>query len=81
MHQPTEITRYFKVSRHDLAYLKFIVEAYEGLATFSTADRKTCTIAITYYSYFTEDLNALLESIGTEIAIKEVSDTEFSSHA
>lgn len=81
MYQPTEITRFFQVPRHDLAYLKFIVEAYEGLATLSTADRKTSTVVITYNSYFAETLDALLKSLGTEIAIKEVSATEFSSHA
>lgn len=81
MYQPTEITRYFQVARHDLAYLKFIVEAHEGIATLSTADRKTSTVAITYHRYFAEELNSLLESLGTEIAIKEVPDTEFSSHA
>lgn len=81
MYQPIEITRYFQVARRDLVYLKFIVEAHEGIATLSTADRETGTVAITYFSYFTEEINSLLKSIGTEIAIKEVSDTEFSSHA
>ncbi len=81
MYQPTEITRYFQVPRHDLAYLKFIVEAYEGLATLSTADRKTSTVVITYYSYFAQEVDPLLKSLGTEIALKEVSNREFSSHA
>lgn len=81
MYQATEITRYFQIARHDLAYLKFIVEAHEGIATLSTADRKTSTVSITYHRYFAEEINSLLESLGTEIAIKEVSDTEFSSHA
>uniref|UniRef100_A0A831UEX7 DUF4911 domain-containing protein n=1 Tax=Geobacter metallireducens TaxID=28232 RepID=A0A831UEX7_GEOME len=81
MYQATEITRYFQVARQDLAYLKFIVEAHEGIATLSTADRKTSTVAITYHRYFAEEINSLLESLGTEIAVKEVSATEFSSHA
>jgi len=79
--QTTEITRYFQIARHDLVYLKFIVEAHEGIATLSTADRRTSTVAITYHRYFAEEINSLLESLGTEIAMKEVSDTEFSSHA
>lgn len=81
MYQPIEITRYFQVARRDLVYLKFIVEAHEGIATLSTADRESGTVAITYHRYFTEEVNSLLESLGTEIAIKEVSDTEFPSHA
>ncbi len=81
MYQPTEITRYFQVPRRDLAYLKFIVEAHEGLATLSTADRETSTVVVSYFSYFTEEIGSLLESLGTEIAIKEVSDTEIFSHA
>ncbi|WP_306533912.1 DUF4911 domain-containing protein [Geobacter sp.] len=81
MYQPNEITRYFQVARRDLAYLKFIVEAHEGLATLSTADRETSTVVITYSSYFTEEMNSLLESLGTEIAMQEVSGTEISNHA
>ncbi|QSV44484.1 DUF4911 domain-containing protein [Geobacter benzoatilyticus] len=81
MYHPTEITRYFRVARNELAYLKFIVEAHEGLATLSTADRKTSTVSITYDSHFAEDIDALLKSLGTEIALKEVPNMEFHSHA
>ena len=80
MYKPTEITRYFRVPRRDLAYLKFIVEAHEGLATLSTADQKTSTIVVSYFSYFAEDINSLFESLGTEIALIEVPGTEIINH-
>ena len=31
--------RYFRVARRELVYLKFILEAYEGMSTLSTVDR------------------------------------------
>lgn len=81
MTEPTEITRHFRVDRRDLAYLKFIVESYEGLATLSTAERESAIVVITYSRHFAEDMNTLLESLGTEIAIKEVPGMEDSDHA
>lgn len=79
--EPAEIARYFRVERHDLAYLKFIVESYEGLAILSTADRETGTVVVSYPSYFAEDMDLLLKALGTEIAMKEVPGMENLDHA
>lgn len=76
-----EITRHFRVERRDLVYLKFIVEAYEGLATLSTADRERGIVVITYHRYFAEDIDALLNALGTEIALQEVTSMENLPHA
>ena len=76
-----EITRYFRVERRELVYLKFIVEAYEGLATLSTADREHGIVVISYPRHFAEDLDALLNALGTEIALQEVTGMENLPHA
>lgn len=76
-----EITRHFRVERRDLVYLKFIVEAYEGLATLSTADRERGIVVITYHRHFAEDIDALLNALGTEIALQEVTSMENLPHA
>lgn len=75
------IIRYFKVQRRDLAYLKFIVESYEGLATLSTADREGGVVVVSYSSCFAKDMGALMESLGTEIALEEVSNAGADTHA
>lgn len=81
MPELSEISRYYRVSRHDLAYLKFIVEAYEGLATLSTVERESGTVVVTYSSHFAEDVTNLMDALGTEIAIQEVPGMEVYPHA
>jgi hypothetical protein len=51
--------RYFRVGRRDLAYLKFIIEAYDGLATLSTVEREGAIVSITSPSCRAADLDQL----------------------
>ena len=45
------LARYFRVSRHDLVYLKFILEAYEGLAVLSTIEREGAIVRIGIHTF------------------------------
>jgi predicted aconitase len=64
--------RYFRVNRHDLVYLKFILEAYEGLATLSTVEREGAIVRIGYPHFSAADVDALLLALSGEIQMKEV---------
>jgi hypothetical protein len=64
--------RYFRVERHDLVYLKFILEAYEGMATLSTVEREGAIVRIGYPHFSGGDLDALLHALGKEITMTEV---------
>jgi len=64
--------RYFRVNRADLAYLKFILEAYEGLATLSTVNREGAVVRIAYPHFSSRDVDALLHALGKEIEMTEV---------
>ena len=64
--------RYFRVSRHDLVYLKFIMEAYEGLAVLSTVEREGAIVRIGYPHFCAEDVDALLLALSAEIKMTEV---------
>jgi len=64
--------RYFRVNRPDLVYLKFILEAYEGLAVLSTADREGAIVRISYPLFSKEELDLLLSALAREIAMTEV---------
>jgi len=64
--------RYFQVERHDLVYLKFILEAYEGLAVLSTVDREGAIVRIGYPHFSACDVDALLQALAGEIAMTEV---------
>jgi hypothetical protein len=64
--------RYFHVNRPDLAYLKFILEAYEGLAILSTVEREGAIVRIGYPQFSSRDVDSLLNALGKEIHMKEV---------
>ncbi len=64
--------RYFRVDRRDLVYLKFILEAYEGLAVLSTVEREGMVVRVAYPHFSATDVEALLKALAGEIAITEV---------
>ncbi len=64
--------RYFRVERRDLVYLKFILEAYEGLAVLSTVEREGAVVRIVYPHFSAADVDALLKALSEEISINEV---------
>jgi hypothetical protein len=68
----TSEARYYRVNRLDLVYLKFILEAYEGLAILSTVDREGAIVRIGYPLFSEEELDALLLSLAREIEMTEV---------
>jgi hypothetical protein len=68
----TEKVRYFRVDRKDLVFLKFILEAYEGLSTMSTADRKEGIVRISFAEWAEADIGSLLDSLAREIKLTEV---------
>jgi hypothetical protein len=68
--------RYFRVARHDLVYLKFILEAYEGLAVLSTVEREGAIVRIGYPHFSAEDVDLLLHALSGEIDLTEVPQPE-----
>jgi len=75
------ITRHFQVERSSLAYLHFILESYEGLAVMSTLDKASWTVAISCPDELATDLAALIGSLGTEIALREITEQDVHPYA
>ena len=50
-----------------MVYLKFILEAYEGMNIMSTVDNKAGIIRIGIMPGFEEDMDALLAELGTKV--------------
>jgi hypothetical protein len=65
-------SRYYQLASRDLVYMKFILEAYEGLSTMSTIDGKRGVVKVEYPVQFAEDVAALMQALATEIAVTEV---------
>jgi len=64
--------RYYRVERRDLVYLKFILEAYEGLSTLSTFDNKKGIVQLTVPLPFRDDMARLIGALQQEIDLTEV---------
>ncbi|SNB48106.1 DUF4911 domain-containing protein [Geobacter sp. DSM 9736] len=64
--------RHFRIMRRELIYLKFIMEAYEGLATLSTADKLNGIVRISYDPAFAPDVEDLLSALQQETGMVEV---------
>jgi len=67
-------SRYFQLASRDLVYMKFILEAYEGLSMMSTVDGKRGIVRVNYPLPFAGDIAALMEALATEIAVTEVTE-------
>jgi hypothetical protein len=66
------IFRYFKVVHRDMVYLKFILEAYEGMNVMSTVDNVTGIIRIAIMEGFEADMDALLAELGKQVPMEPV---------
>lgn len=64
------ICRYFKVARRDMVFLKFILEAYEGMNVMSTVDNKAGIIRIAIMPGFLEDMDGLLVELGRQVTLE-----------
>jgi len=73
------ICRYFKVAHRDMVYLKFILEAYEGMNVMSTVDNKAGIIRIAIMEGFESDMDSLLAELGRGVVMEEVEWSEVSS--
>jgi hypothetical protein len=67
-------SRYYQLASRDLVYMKFILEAYEGMSTMSTIDGKRGIVRVNYPVAFAGDVAALMEALATEIAVTEVTE-------
>ena len=66
--------RYYQLAGRDMVYMKFILEAYEGLSTMSTIDGKRGIVRVAYPLPFALDMARLMEALATEIAVSEVTE-------
>jgi hypothetical protein len=72
-HMVTLQKRYFLLHRRDLAYLKFILEAYEGLTTLSTIERmgEEAVVRLATPTPLAPELDRLIGALRAELAITE----------
>ena len=64
------VCRYFKVAHRDMVFLKFILEAYEGMNVMSTVDNKVGIIRIAIMPGFVADMDGLLAELGRQVTME-----------
>ncbi|HXE96240.1 MAG TPA: DUF4911 domain-containing protein [Dongiaceae bacterium] len=64
------VCRYFKVAHRDMVFLKFILEAYEGMNVMSTVDNKAGIIRIAIMPGFVDDMDGLLADLGKRVTME-----------
>ena len=63
---------YLEIPPEQIAYVKFIFESYEEVGIIRTVDRKKAIIVLLAMTDFLDPAREILESIKTEIALKEI---------
>jgi hypothetical protein len=64
------IKRYYRVDRREIAFIKFIFEAYDGIAVLETLDPKTGIVVFHIAPGSERDVDAILEDLKREIVIE-----------
>jgi hypothetical protein len=64
--------RYFRVKRRDIVFLKFILEAYEGMNVMSTVDNGAGIIRILIMPGFEQEMEGVLDDLGSQVIMEEV---------
>lgn len=65
-------SRYFRVRREDIAYFKFIVESYEGVAVVRTKDPREAIVELMVAPGWERDVEEILEGLRGEMTIESI---------
>jgi hypothetical protein len=66
-------SRYFRLHRKDIAYFKFIIESYDGMAVVRTKDPYEAIVELMVAPGWEKDVEKVLEGLGKEIHIEFLS--------
>jgi hypothetical protein len=66
----------YRIDPYEIHYVKFILEAYEGLATLTTLDADNGLIQLAVPPGCRDALEALLEALGREVRMEPVAPAE-----
>ncbi len=69
-------SRYLRVRRGDIAYFKFIIESYEGLAVVRTQDPYEAIVELMIAPGWEKDVDEILEGLRQEIPIEYLGNSQ-----
>jgi len=65
-------SRYLRLRREDIAYFKFIIESYEGMAVVRTKDPYEAVVELMVAPGWEKDVDEVLEGLQKEIPIERI---------
>ena len=63
-------SRYFRLRREDIAYFKFIIESYEGMAVVRTKDPREAIVELMVAPGWEKEVEEILEGLREEMTIE-----------
>jgi len=63
-------SKYFRLRRNDIAYFRFIIESYEGMAVVRTKDPGEAIVELMVAPGWEKDVEEVLEGLRREIPIE-----------
>lgn len=63
---------YFRIRRRDIAYMKFILESYEGLGVLRTIDPREAIVEVMVPPGLEREMETVLEGLGDEIPMERI---------
>lgn len=63
-------SKYFRLHREDIAYFKFIIESYEGMAVVRTKDPREAIVELMVAPGWEKDVEEVLEGLREEMSIE-----------
>ena len=63
---------YFRIPSRDIAYMKFILESYEGLGVLRTIDPRNGIVELMVPPGLEKDLEMVLDGLGEEIPMERI---------
>lgn len=66
-------SRYFRIHRKDIAFFKFIIESFEGMAVVRTKNRQEAIVELMIAPGWEQEVEEVLEGLRKEIEIENIS--------
>jgi hypothetical protein len=65
-------SKYFRIGRKDIAYLKFLIESYEGMAVLRTKDPHEAIVELMVAPGWENEMDGVVKGIQREICMEAV---------
>lgn len=66
------IKKYYRIDRREISFLKFILEAYDGLAVLTTVDSEKGIVVVNIAPGCEDDVEMILQDLKKNVMIEKI---------